>query len=675
MIKRFLVLSLGLIFSCIQAQVQPIKLDSVVVEATRLKTVKNESPSSITVKSFALERENMQQLTLNNYLRGVPGLFIQNSNNFAQDSRISIRGFGSRSAFGIRGVKLIVDGIPETTPDGQGQIDNLGLGLIQNVEVLRGASSALYGNASGGVISISTLGNFENDFLTLSSGIGSFGFQNYQALGGLKNDKLETVLFLNRTVSDGYREHSKFETNQFNLKSKWAISNASNLIVQLNYTDSPIAEDAGGITAEDVANDRRQARDRNLDFNASEAVNQLKTGLAFQWQKTDIEFNSFGYYSYRDFENYLPFENGGAVDLVRNYWGHGSNLSFYPLKRKEELSFQVGYELALQNDRRTRYNNLLGNRGEVSLQQNEIFQNFGAFVLTKSQLGSFNFSGGLRFDANKLKAEDNFLLDGNASDKLNLNTLNPSIGVRYALTKAHSFFSNFSTSFETPVLSELSANPTNQGGFNQELSEQTASNFELGYSFTSAKIAIDATVFSIRTKGDIVPFELEAFPERTFYRNAGETKRIGLELENTVYLSPKLKLNSSYSWSKFTYEEYELPNGSFNDNKLPGIPEHLFNVQGIYTTDTNFIVVVNTQYRGSFYANDANTIEEGGVFLVSSNISKAFVFTGFKLKPYIGVNNLLDKKYSDNVRINAFGNRYFEPAAGINLYAGLRLLF
>lgn len=675
MVKRFLVLPLGLIFSCLQAQVQPIKLDSVVVEATRLSSNKKETPASITVKSFVLQSENMQQLTLNTYLQGVPGLFIQNSNNFAQDSRISIRGFGSRSAFGIRGVKLLVDGIPETTPDGQGQIDNLGLGLIQNIEVLRGASSALYGNASGGVINISTLGNFEKDFLTISSGIGSFGFQNYQALGGFENDKLETVLFLNRTVSDGYREHSKFETNQFNLKSRWLVSKTSNLTFQLNYTDSPIAEDAGGITAENVANDRRQARDRNVEFNSSEAVNQFKTGLAFQMQKFGFEFNSFGYYSYRDFENFLPFENGGAVDLVRNYWGHGSNLSFYPLKKKESLTFQVGYELASQNDRRTRYNNLMGNRGEVSLQQNEIFQNFGAFILAKSQLESFNFSVGLRFDANKLKAEDDFLLDGNASDKLNLNTLNPSFGVRYALTKTHSLFSNFSTSFETPVLSELSANPTNQGGFNQNLSEQTATNFEFGYSYVNSKFAFDATLFSIETKGDIIPFELEDFPERTFYRNAGETKRIGLELENTVYLTPKLKLNTSYTWSNFTYEEYELPSGSFDNNKLPGIPEHLFNVQGTYSTNTNFIVIVNTQYRGSFYTNDANTVEEGNVVLLNTNISKSFTFSTIKLKPYLGVNNFLDQKYSDNIRINAFGGRYFEPAAGINFYGGLRLLF
>ncbi|MEM8846742.1 MAG: TonB-dependent receptor, partial [Bacteroidota bacterium] len=452
-----------------QDTIPTIELDSVVIEAARLSIAKNELPASVSVTTFETIQQNLQQLSANDYLQGIPGLFVLNSNNFAQDTRISIRGFGARSAFGIRGVKLVIDGIPETTPDGQGQVDNLNLGLIEKIEVLRGASSSLYGNASGGVINVNTKSSFTKDFVELSSAIGSFNFQTFQAIAGLSTNKSKTVLFANRTTSDGFRSNSRFETNQFNLRTKLKTGKETNLNFQLNYTDSPIAQDAGGITAEDVEIDRTQARDRNLEFDTGESVRQFKTGTAFQWKPSNLNLNSFVYYSYRDFANKLPFSFGGAVDLVRNYWGHGSNVSFDFFEKKGHLMAQLGYEIASQNDRRTRFINDLGELGDVTLQQNEVFRNFGTFAILQSRIEKWIFRAGLRYDNNVLEVEDTFLSNGDASDRIVLNTVNPSVGLRYKLNRNQSLFANFATSFETPVLSELSANPNDNGGFNQSL--------------------------------------------------------------------------------------------------------------------------------------------------------------------------------------------------------------
>ena len=448
----------------------------------------------------------------------------------------------------------------------------------------------------------------------------------------------------------------------------------TNLNLQLNYTNSPTAQDPGGIDAESVAANREQARDRNVQFDTGESVKQLKTGMALQWNPSRFKVNSFAYYSYRDFANKLPFEFGGAVDLVRNYWGHGSNLSFDVAENKGLLKAQVGYELASQNDRRTRFVNNSGELGATTLQQNEIFKNFGAFTILQSTINNWNFRGGLRYDHNILKVEDSFIENGDASDKIVLNTFNPSIGFRYKFHQNHSLFTNFATSFETPVLSELSADPENNGGFNQNLEEQTSSTFEIGYALSKSNFVAEATLFYIETEGDIVPFELEAFPDRTFYRNAGSTERIGIEVNATLFLGEQFTLNTAYTWSNFTYSEFEIPSGNFTDNELPGIPEHLVSVQGTFQSKKGLVLRLDTQYRGDFYANDANLVSENAAFISNLSASQEIRFAQFTLKPFLGINNLFNTEYNDNIRVNAFGGRHFEPAPKFNLYGGLRLL-
>jgi len=228
------------------------EIDTVYIKTARITTSVDKLPAAVSVYQATKNDATRQQLSLQEYTQQTPGLFAQNANNFAQDLRISIRGFGARAAFGIRGIKLIVDGIPETTPDGQGQLDNLNLGIIDRIEVLKGPSSSLYGNASGGVISIQTVNDVEQPFSKWKATVGSYGFQNYQATAGIKSGNSSYIFHGNYVTSDGYRDQSGFQQYNFNVNANFKLSEKLNLKAIANYSDSPQADDPGGLNIDAV---------------------------------------------------------------------------------------------------------------------------------------------------------------------------------------------------------------------------------------------------------------------------------------------------------------------------------------------------------------------------------------------------------------------------------------
>ena len=650
------------------------QLDPVLLMATKIVIAKRDIPISISKIDIGKTQNLRQQLSFNEYLTTIPGLFVLNANNFSQDLRISIRGFGARSAFGIRGVKLIVDGIPETTPDGQGQIDNLNLEAIESIEVIRGPASLLYGNASGGVVSITTLNGLQENQANAAATFGAFRMQKYQFGFGLKTTTTDYLFQSNLTHTDGYREFSGFKSYNFNGKIKHSFSESSRLTVNLNYTDSPFAEDPGSLNAEDLAVNRRQARQRNKDFQTQESVRQTKAGANFT---TDFNerwsLSSYGFLSARDFDTKLPFENGGVVDLQRFYFGHGSSLNFKTDHANAENTLQLGYDLASQSDQRQRFDNVMGEIGERTLNQEEGFDNYAFYILDHLKIGHWLLRGGLRFDFNRLKVEDDFLQDGNDSDTIDLSNLNGSFGINYTINKSQSIFGNLSTSFETPVLSELSANPQGNGGFNQNLEAQTATNYELGYRYQSAKTRLETVVFYIDTSNDIVPFELQDFPDREFFRNAGSSIRRGFEFSLDQYLAKNLDVNVAYTYSDFEYGTYEVSGTDFSGNRLPAIPKHLINAQLNYLNASKWQAQLELTSVGRMFADDGNTSEVDAYAIVNLRLRKTLDLKDWSITPFVGANNLLDQTYNDNIRINAFGGRYFEAAPGIHLFGGLRV--
>ncbi|MBT6128138.1 MAG: TonB-dependent receptor plug domain-containing protein, partial [Flavobacteriaceae bacterium] len=331
---------------------QKIALKEITLNAFRIKTPKRIIPFAVSHRIFKAEQLGLPQNSLQDYLTTVPGLYAQNTQNFAQDLRVSIRGFGARSGFGIRGIQLIVDGIPETTPDGQGQLDNLPLGLIQSLTVLRGPASTFYGNAAGGVIQINTLEDFKNDFVRLRAQGGSYSTSNFAATVGLKKNKTKAIFYQNLTQSQGYREHSKYKQQVFNARVWHDFSENSKIRGQFNYTHSPYAYDAGGVNWESVQNNRELARPQNETYKTFENVDHLKMGV--QWEKQinqKLRWDSYAFYAHRDFEGKIPVQRNGYIDLVRNYYGVGSALEFQ-LQNNHRIQFSIS--IADQKDDRNR---------------------------------------------------------------------------------------------------------------------------------------------------------------------------------------------------------------------------------------------------------------------------------------------------------------------------------
>lgn len=684
--KNFFNLLIGLILVINNVDSQSDTLmnasvEALIIKASRIESTINSLPASVSLYKSSELKNIKQQQSLQEYVRKMPGVFTMNANNMAQDLRISIRGFGSRAAFGIRGVKLIVDGVPETTPDGQGQIDNLNLGLIERIEVLQGPSSTLYGNASGGVISISTFNEQVENETSVGLSLGSYGQQQYQLSKSLAKENTSAVIYGSYNTADGYRNQSGFKNLNFDAKLRHVLSDKSVLKFNLNYSSSPQADDPGGINLDAVTTNRTQARDRNVLFKTGEEIYQLKGSVQYEKVLSNTaEITSYAFYTTRDFQGKLPFGFGGIIELSRNYAGHGSTYTTKTTTSSGLNSLQIGYDLAIQRDDRKRFFNEEGELGEKTFDQIESFTNVAFYVLDHYQTDNLTLSGGLRYDINKLAAEDNFLNNGDNSGDINLSSFNPSVGLSYKIGQDNFLYTNYSTSFETPTLSELSNSPKGEGGLNLDLKPQRSRNIEIGIKGSlvkSSKRALNYSLalFNIATKNDLVPYELEDYPDRDFFRNAGETRRTGLESSISYSFADGWNSGASFTFSEFEFVNYNLPSGDFAGNYLPGIPKTLATFNISKSGPKGLLIDLQYNMVGELFANDSNAVTVPGYNLLNLNLGYQFIMDQIMITPHFGINNLTNTEYFDNIRINAFGSRFYEPAPTINYFGGVKVVF
>lgn len=638
-------------------------IDDIIVSATRLPSEYESSIYSNTVIDIAERQPFLQLRSLSEQLDIVPGVYMTNDHNYAQDQRITIRGFGARSAFGIRGIKLIVDGIPETTPDGQGQLDNLMLSDISSLQVLHGPSGSLYGNASGGVISINTTDPLLANPLEVSFRMGSYGLRNTALKLGTHNKTTGITGALMHQTSAGYRVHS--ESSQLNLALKAAHkTDKSRLNFAFHYTNSPKGQDPGGINLSDVTEDRRSARPNNVNFNSGESITHWKSSLNYRTCiSSNLDFESYGFISGRNFEGRLPFGNGGWIDLSRFYYGVGSYLSSSGQIGNGVNKFQVGFDIAEQSDDRDRFVNMNGEKGGATLAQNESFGSIGLYLIDQLTVGGWSIRAALRYDRNRLEVADIFLENGDDSGSSRLNNFNPALGVNYNFSKDQYVYASYSTSFETPTLSELSSNPEG-GGFNDALVPQSARNLEFGLrGQLNKKASYDIAIFNITTENEVLPYELEAFPGRVFFRNAGSTNRVGVESKLGYDFNESWNLESSYAYSSIKFDEYIRDGVSFSGNRLPGLPQHQFAFATAFSK-RGYTGRLHLDHAGTLFANDDNTVEVNGRTRLNLSISRKWNLEKVDFQLFVSANNILGSEYFDNIRINAFGSRYYEAAPG-----------
>ena len=647
-----------------------IKLKEVIVSITKIKENIKNSPFAISSKSFSKFQTSAKQFYLSEYIESVPGVFISNDNNFAQDSRISIRGFGSRANFGIRGIKLIVDGVPETTPDGQSQIDNLNLEIIEKIEIIRGTSSSLYGNSSAGVIKIQSISEFDKNFTKIGYALGSNNQEKIQALVGIKSNETFYTFLVSETKGDGYWNFGDFKNSNINFRVKKNISKDSWLNFNFNIVHSPYSNDPGGLTIEEVKQDREQARERNLQYKTSEEINHYKASSSFNKKLNEkLSFSTYAFISNRNFNGKIPVKNGGAIDLKRKYWGIGGSFLF-----KSKLKTQIGFDVGNQNDRRKRYNNDIGITGNQVLDQNEKFSNLGIYLVNNYNLNRLSISSGIRYDTNNVKLEDLFFSDGDSSGNIILNSLNPSLGINYKLNKKSRIFINTSSGFETPTLNEFSSSPIGTG-FNKNLKSQINMGFELGFSLydTQKKSNIDLVYFKSITNDEILSYEDEKFPNQKFYNNAGKTERNGIEIAG-FYTLNRTVISSSYSLGDYVFKEFFENKFNYKGNKIPGIPNDIFTLSIEHKTINELSLNLNFKNIGALYANNSNTIKVDEFNTFNFKIGKEIKLSRSIIYPYLIISNVFDNEYFDNIRINAFGGRYYEPAPKRTIFGGIRII-
>jgi iron complex outermembrane recepter protein len=652
------------------AQEDPGLLDEIVVTATRMESSVGDVARSISMIDKERIQNATQQLGLGEALAGVPGLYIQNRYNFSQDLSISLRGFGARASFGIRGIRVYVDGIPETLPDGQAQVDSIDLGSADSIEVLRGPASSLYGNASGGVIAIETELGAAEPYLEAGAAAGEMGFEQYGVKSGGSWQTLDYLLNVSSQEIDGYREHSSAKGSLLNGKVGVRLGDDDQLTIAVNHTDQPNAQDPGAVDAAQAAANPRAARDPNVLFDSGESLSQQRLGLVYERDRPAGSLLLRNYYVWRDFENRLPFVDGGAVQFDRFFYGAGIQYSFGE-QLPEAAGITVGIDFDRQVDDRRRFDNNQGVPGDLVFDQRERVDSLGAYVLGQYELGDrWNLSASLRYDEVSFDVGDRFLADGDDAGEIGFDQVSPSLGASFHFGE-HVVFGSFSSSFETPTTTEL-ANPDGSGGFNTGLAPQRADNYEIGIKGEPAGLYYELALFHIELTDELVPFEIAGFPGRTFFANAGESTRNGLETALAWQHDSGFGAEASWTWSDFEFDSFTDESGNqFGGKQLPGLPGHFGYVGLTYATAGGFYARLEARYSGQLYADSANTVEVGRYTVANLRASHEIEHGDWIVQPYFGVNNLLDERYNSHIRTNAFGGRYYEPAPERNAYFGI----
>ena len=651
-------------------------LPTVEVSAPRLAREIYATPAAVSTIDQDAIAQGQQRVRLDESLNRVPGVFLQNRDNFAQGQRISIRGFGARAPFGVRGITVMVDGIPYTLPDGQAQLDAIDLDSAERIEVIRGPSSVLYGNAAGGVIDITTADGRDNPGTRLRMGAGSDGYQKVALQnGGVQGDWSHHISLTALNV-DGYREQSSTEKYLLNAKLRRELGSDRALTAIINLLDNPRSEDPGALNAREVAEGRDQAAPNSLALDAGQTVDQQLIGLQYEdLSAGEGELYLKGFIAQRDFEQQLPFVGSSRLGYQRDYMGASAEYHHEVTLGNLPLNYIVGVDAARQKDDRFRNDvNPQGAVGEPLADETQTATSTGVFVqgdLALSEL--LTLSLGTRFDRVDLDVDDDFAVDGDQSGQRTFNEWSGSAGLSYRYRPQHQAYINTGTAFETPTFSEF-ANPAG-GGFNPSVEPQKAWNREVGLRGYIEPLALDYDValFSVRVRDELVPYDEGG---RTFYQNAGDTNRDGVELALGWQLADQWRLDSALTLARYEFDEFATPSERFDGNRIPGLPEQTWVNQLTWENLDERFATLETEYVGDLVADNANETSVDSYWLVNLRVGDGWQLSQqTRLSAYVGLRNLLDEEHYSNVRLNGTFGRFYEPAPGRSVYGGVELSF
>jgi iron complex outermembrane receptor protein len=673
------------------ARSQP--LPAVRVSVTRVEERVDHVPWAVGVVGTREVRRGRPTLDLGEALAGIPGVYVASRYNYALDSRVSIRGFGSRANFGLRGVKVLLDGIPQTLPDGQSQITNIELGVIDRVEVLRGSTSSLYGNGSAGVLAFSTDMSAPAPFQqSVRVTGGAFGTLKLQARASGRAGPATGMLALSRLATDGPRQFNTAEVRQLNTGIDYALDPATTASLRLNLADMPEALNPGALTeAEYLANPDSAAR-FNVLRGADKRITQNQLALTLRRQPRDGEEYVVSVYgSTRDVRNALALaapppaapENGTYSTLDRKFGGIRASGVRRLWNAERAPSLTAGLDVQRMHDIRQNRRSTGGRPTQPTdtllLDQAEAVTSIGPFAqIAWTPATRLLVSAGGRYDRVRFTADDRFLSDGDESGERTMPAWSGHVGVSLTGVETFAPYANISTSFETPTTTELQARPDASGGFNPELDPQRAVSLELGArGALGGRLGYSVSVYRARVRDAIVQF-LET-NGRAFFRNAGETEHDGVEVGASLRLVDALSIEGAYTYSRFRFGEYRQQRGATVDtldgNRLPGVPEHFARIGLRSRLGRGFVFDVDHTISSAVYADDRNElrIEGWGPGILAARLSWSGTVGRARWEPFVSAENLFDRTYVSAVTVNGAVGRVREPGAPRAIYAGMEI--
>ncbi|HED3132208.1 TonB-dependent receptor PqqU [Klebsiella pneumoniae] len=677
------------------AAAQAADEQTMVVTAAPTTVSELDTPAAVSVVNGDEMRQAAPRVNLSESLGAVPGLQVQNRQNYAQDLQLSIRGFGSRSTYGVRGLRIYVDGIPATMPDGQGQTSNIDIGSVDTIEVLRGPFSALYGNSSGGVINVTSQTGTQPPTVEASSYYGSFGTWHYgmKATGAVGDGShagdVDYTVSTNRFTTHGYRDHSGARKNLANARLGVRINDVSKLTLLLNSVDIK-ANDAGGLTADEWRDNPRQSP-RGDQYNTRKNTRQTQAGLRYERQlSAQDDLSVMMYAGERETTQFQsiprapqlkPSHAGGVIDLTRHYQGIDTRLTH----RGELLvpvTLTAGLDYENMSERRKGYENFVmvngapqyGEQGALRRNERNLMWNVDPYLQTQWQLtDKLSLDAGVRYSSVWFDSNDYYITPGNGDDSgdASYHKWLPAGSLKYALTDAWNVYLSAGRGFETPTINELSYRSDNQSGLNFGLKPSTNDTVEIGSKTRIGNGLFTAALFQTNTDNEIVVDSSSG--GRTSYKNAGKTRRQGMELGLDQQFGESWRLKAAWTWLDATYRTNVCDDASCNGNRIPGIARNMGYASFGYQPEQGWYAGSDIRYMSDIMANDENPAKAPSWTVVGLTTGYKWSYGRMDMDLFGRIDNLFDREYVGSVIVNESNGRYYEPAPGRNYGIGLNL--
>lgn len=635
---------------------------------------------SLPTTAYSVGRKTLEraqrEANLSETLGRVPGVLVQNRYDYAEGEQISIRGFGATAPFGVNGVRLIVDGIPATMPDGQGEAQIIDLPSTARIDILEGPFSALYGNAAGGVILADTRDGPFNPTVGLRSWVGSFGSHQATLDGGATSGPANYFASLTHFHTAGWRAHSAAARSHFNSKLRYQLDPGSSLTVVANALELE-AEDPSGLTQSQMEADPQQARSAVYTYDARKTVHNAQGG--FVWRQELDSSNTLHaaiYDGQRSVRQYLPFSgnyglsSGGVVDLSDYFGGGNARISHAGTIASVPYTLAAGMDYQRENEFRKGFVNNNGEQGALRRNEFDVVDDFAQFAQARWLLSSrWSLSTGLRRSRVRFNSQDFFITATNPNDSgsVTYTSTDPVAGVTYTANPHLHVYLDYGRGFQTPTFYQLAYRPNGQPGLNFSLQPMHSENYEIGGRLDDGGLALTASVFHIVTHDEIVV--AASTNGRTSYTNAGKTRRTGVALRLAAPLGHGLSARLAYS-----YLDAHFVGGPYAGASLPAVPRNRADA-GLHwgEPELGMYMDLDIVLHGKAYANSENTASAPGYGLVNWSAGFRQRTARWNVSEFLRLDNVFDRNYVSALVVGDTAGRYYEPGPGRDWTVGIAL--